>query len=119
MQRIEPGEIREATIHHVETARLERDLVEDIDLVQLAVRDVNESRDVATSHGDFLRPHVEQRMKFDRRLGLAKARPREERQGQVDGRGVERIGRVVQRDAETLARVKLACHLNEAQCEAR
>jgi hypothetical protein len=61
-------EVEEAAIHHVERARLGQQLIEDVDLVHLAVADMHESRDVAAQ--------VEQGVQFDRRLGRAKGRQR-------------------------------------------
>ena len=80
---VESGEIDITPIHDVETASLENDLIEDIDIVELAVRDMNESRDVA--------PQTEERMEFDRPFALAKTRPGKERQAQVDRGRVEGI----------------------------
>ena len=50
----------------------------------------------------------EQRMHLHRRLGRAKQRPRKERQTQVDGCGVQRVGRVLQIDTEAVADVEFA-----------
>ncbi len=47
MQGMEPGEVDIAPIHDVEAAGLEGDLVEDIHIVQLALRDMDEGRNIA------------------------------------------------------------------------
>jgi len=101
LHRIQPGEVEKAAVHHVEAARFERDLVEDIDLVELAIGDVDERRNVAAQ--------IEQRIQLHRPLGRTKARSGKQRQRHVDRRDVERIGRVRQLDAEWLARVESAC----------
>ncbi len=44
---MEPSKVYVASIHDVEAALLERDLVEDIDVVQLAVREMDEGWDAA------------------------------------------------------------------------
>ena len=54
---IEALEVEEATIHDVESARLRQQLVEDVDLVHLAVTNVNESGDIAAQ--------IQQRMQLD------------------------------------------------------
>ena len=60
-----------------------------MNVVQLAIRDVDKTRNVA--------PQVEQRVHLHRRLGGAEVRPRKDRQAQSDGRrvqGVDGIGQV-------------------------
>src|ERR1700748_3206878 len=86
MQHVEPGEIDIAAIHDVDRARLGKQQVERVNVVQFAVRDVDEARDVAAQ--------VQQRVHLDRRLGRAEMRPRKDRQTKVDGRRIERIDRV-------------------------
>ncbi len=71
MQRKEPFEIHVATIHDVEGTRLRQQDIEDIDVVQLAVGNMDKGRNVATQ--------VQQRVPFDRGLGGTKQRPREDR----------------------------------------
>ncbi len=77
MQDIEPSEIDITAIHDIETAGLESQLIENIHIPQLAVRDVNEGRNRSAQ--------IEQRMQFYRALRFAEARPRKECQTQVDG----------------------------------
>jgi hypothetical protein len=57
-----------------------------VNVVQLAIRNVDEARDVAAQ--------VQQRVHLDRRLGCAEMRPRKDRQTKVDRRRIERIDRV-------------------------
>jgi hypothetical protein len=47
MQPMEAGEIDVAAIHDVDGARFREQQVESVDVVQLAVRNVDEARDVA------------------------------------------------------------------------
>ena len=91
MQRVQPGEVHIAPIHHVEGAGLDRQDVQHVDVVQLAVADVDEGGDRAAQ--------VQQRVQLDGRLGRAKRRPVEQAQAQVDGGGVQRIDGVVELDA--------------------
>ena len=74
-----------ASIHDVEAAGLEGDLVENVYVVEFAVGDMDEGRNVA--------PQIEQRVEFDRPLVFAKARPGKKRQAHIDGSRVERIDR--------------------------
>src|SRR5206468_5182087 len=94
VETIQPLEVEEAPIHDVERAGLGQQLIEDVDLVHLAVADVDEGRDVAAQ--------IEQRVQFDRRLGRAKGCPRKHRQTQIDGRGIQRVDRLLQIDTKGL-----------------
>ena len=94
MQRVQPLEVEIAAIHHVEGAGLDEQHVEHVDVVQLAVGDVDEGGDAAAQ--------VQQRVQLDGGLGRAKRRPREQGQAQIDGGGVERVDGFVQLDAEGL-----------------
>src|SRR5215472_4145347 len=60
---IEALEVEETTIHDVEGAGLGQQLIEDVDLVHLAITDVNEGGDVAAQ--------IEQRMQLDGCVGRA------------------------------------------------
>src|SRR5208282_21428 len=77
VEAVQPLEVEKAPIHDVERAGLGQQLIEDVDLVHLAVADMDEGRDVAAQ--------VEQRVQLDRLLVRAKRRPREYRQAQIDG----------------------------------
>lgn len=103
---IQTLEVEEAPIHHVERARLGHQLIEDVDLVHLAVADVDEGRDVATQ--------IEQRVQFDRRFGPPKWRPRKHRQAQVDGGGIQGIDRLFQVDSERFVDIQRARHRDQA-----
>ena len=83
---MEPGEVDIAPVHDVKAASFEGDPVENADVVELAVGNVDEGRNVA--------PQAEQRMELDRAFVFTEARPRKQRQAQVDGGRVERISRV-------------------------
>lgn len=61
MQAVQPGEVQIAAIHQVICSWLDNQIVENIDLVGLAVCDVNETGNRAAQ--------VQQRMQFDGRLG--------------------------------------------------
>jgi len=96
---IESLEIDVAAIHHVKRPRLDRQLVEDVDIVHFPVGNVDKARDVA--------PEIEQRMEFDGTLATTKLGPREQAQTQVDGRGIERIDGLRQIDGQWFLSVQL------------
>jgi hypothetical protein len=71
---IEPGEIQVASIYQVESAGLQQQIVQHIDLLRLAVGDVDEAGDIAAQ--------IQQRVLLDGRLGGAKRCPGKHRQAQ-------------------------------------
>ena len=101
----QPCEVQVAPIHQVKRARLQDQIVHHIDLVRLAVGDVNETGDVASQ--------VQQRVQLDGRLGRAKRRPGKHRQTQVDGAGVEGVNRRIEFQPERLRGVKGTSHANQ------
>ena len=100
MQGVQALEVDVAAIHDVVGARLGNQQVEDVDVVNLAVGDFDEGRDVAAQ--------VDQGMQLDRRLGRAERRPRKQRQAQVDRGRVQRVDGRVEIDGHRLADVELA-----------
>jgi hypothetical protein len=77
-----------------------------VNVVQLAIRHVDEARDVAAQ--------VQQRVHLDRRpllspgagFGRAEMRPRKDRQTKIDGRRVERIDRIGEVETQSLVDVQ-------------
>lgn len=100
VQREQATEIQITAIHHIERTWLEGQHIRHVDIEGLAVRDMNEGRDVAAQ--------IEQRMQLDRSLGGAERCPRKQRQTQVDSRGIQGVDGVVQVDAETVVAMELA-----------
>ena len=87
-------------VQQVKGSRLGGEHVQYVDLVGLAIADVDEARDRAA--------HVQQRVQLDGRLGRAKWRPRGHRQAQVDGGGVEGVDRLLQVQPDGLVGVQRA-----------
>ena len=94
-----------ATVHHVELTRLQDQDVQHIDLVHLAVADVNEGGNRA--------PEVQQCVQLDDCLGFPKRRPLEQAQAQIDGGGVQRVDRVLEIESQVLVQIKLASAANQ------
>ena len=69
VQHIKAGKVDVATIHDVDGSGFRQEHIEGMNVVQLAIRDVDKLRNVA--------PQVEQRVHLHRRLGGAEVRPRE------------------------------------------
>ena len=107
MQREQATEIQIAAIHHIESPGFEGQHIQHVDIVGLAVRDMNESGNVATQ--------IQQSVQFDCRLGAAERCPWKQRKTQVDGRRIQGVNGIVQIDAKAVVAIKLACAPDE-QC---
>ena len=99
VQHVKASEIDVGAIHDVDGPGFRHKQVEGMNVVQLAIRDVDEARNAA--------PQVEQGVHLHRRLGGAEVRPREDRQAQVDGRRIQRVDRIGQVQAQVFLRVQL------------
>ena len=84
-------------------------VVQHIDLVGLAVGDVNEAGDAAMQ--------IQQGVQLDSGLGGAKRRPGMQEQTQVDGAGVERVDSCIQVDAQRLLGIQRSGHTNQMLCK--
>ena len=102
---VEPGEVDITAVHDVERTGLGHDLVEDVDVVLAARADAEKRGDRAAQ--------VEQRVEFHRCFGTAKASPREQRQAQIDGGGIEGIDGSVEVSTDGFASVHRASDGNQ------
>ena len=109
MQAVETGEVEIAAIHDVEGSGFGQEQVQDVDVMELAVGNVNECRDMPAE--------IEQRMKLDRRFGFTEMGPREQGQSKIDGGGVQRVDRVGDIQARVLVDVKAPCRMDETLSE--
>ena len=111
MQAVQPGEIQEAPIHDIETAGLGDQDVEHVDLVQLAIADVDERGDIAAQ--------VEQGMQLHRGFGGTEVRPRKDGEAQIDRGGIQRVSRLLQLHGEAVVDIKLSGCLDQTHGEVR
>lgn len=88
MKAIKPLEIHVAAYHHVEGSGLEGEHVEHLDVVGLAVGEVDKGWDCV--------PQVQKSVDLNRRLGRTKQGRRDKAHAQVDGAVVQVINRVLQ-----------------------
>src|SRR5690606_295802 len=93
-----PLEVQIAAIHDIEGTWFWQEYVEHIDVVQLAIGDVNKRRDSATQ--------IEQCMQFDGGFGLPKMCPRKNREAQIDRRSIERVNRIVEFETKVLVGIE-------------
>src|SRR6266545_3144867 len=95
---IEALEIDVAAVHHVERARLGQDLVENIDVMHLAIGNTDKRGDIAVE--------VQQRVHLHCAFALAKPGPRKQGETEVDGGRIERVETVIQIHAHRILDVK-------------
>jgi hypothetical protein len=98
LQAMESTEIEIRSVHHIEGTGFDRQDVEDGDVVGLAVRNPYETRDISMQ--------VDERVKFDRGLVASKLSPGEQLQAEIDGRGVQRVGGMLQLNAEVVGLIQ-------------
>ena len=94
----EATEVDIAAVHDVEGARFRNQDIEHLIIGAFAVGDVDEAGNGAAQ--------VEQRVQLDGALGLLKVRPGKDREAEVDGRGIESIDGLLERDAEVIASIQ-------------
>ena len=87
MKTMEALEVEVGPVHDVERPGFRNQHVQDVDVMQLSVGYVNECGNVAMQ--------VEERVQLDGALRFAEPRPREQRQAEVDRRGVKRVDGVL------------------------
>ena len=105
----EAFEVHIAAIDDVEGTGLGNKLIEDVDVVELAVAALQESRDIPAQGEQCVERH--------RRFGRAQRCPRKQRQVQIDGRRVDCVDCIGQLDSERLVRIELGRHRDEPLCK--
>ena len=80
---VQAAEVEICPVHDMESPGLRSDDVQNVDVMDLAVGDMDECGDVA--------PEVKQRMQPDGTFGPAETGPGEKGQAQVDGRRIQRV----------------------------
>ena len=89
---IQAVEIDIGAVHDIECARLQYQLVENIDVVGFSFCDADKTRDISAQ--------VYQCVQFDGGLAFAKSRPGEQRKAKIDGGIIECVGRLLQVDSK-------------------
>jgi len=111
MHREQAAEIQITPIHHIEGAGFEAQHIQHVDLVGLAIGNMNEGRNVAAQ--------IQQGMQLDGGLGGTKRRPWKQRQAQIDGGGIQGVDGVVQVDAKAVVAVEFARTTDEQRRQVR
>ena len=94
------SKVQVASVHDVERSWLQNQEVQHIDLVHLAIADVDEGRNRASE--------VQQGVQLDGCRGFAKRCPVEQAQTQIDGGGIQCVDRVLEIEPQVLVQIKLA-----------
>jgi len=102
---MESGEVQIAAIHDIERAGFPDQLVADVHVVNTARRDNDDGGKVALQG--------QQGVEFDGGLGAAEGGPRKEREAEVNGGGVQRIGCGLEFKAERFIGVERGGLLDE------
>jgi len=102
---IQSSKIQIGSVHDVERAGLEDELVQNIDIVDAARRDNKYGGDVSLQ--------AEQGVQLDAALASSESGPGKQRQAQVDGGGVQRISSLLELGRQRLVRVESGSLLNE------
>jgi len=98
-------EIDIGPIHDIERAGLDREKIENGDVVGLSVRNQHETRDIAAQ--------VHQGVQLHRPFVFAKSRPREQAQTEIDRRAVEGVGGLFQFDGQGFVGVECPRSLDQ------
>ena len=94
---MESTEVEVSPVHHIEGADLDRQCVENLDIVSLAVGNQDKTRDIPAQ--------VDERVQFYGALPATESRPREELQAKVDRCGIQRVRGLLQLNAEPIGLV--------------
>ena len=98
MDGVKAFEIQIPTVDNIEGSWFEDQLIEDVDVVNLAMSDNHEGGDTS--------PEVQEGVQFHSGFVGSEFGPREERQTQIDGGGVQGIGCLIQFDTEGIVGVE-------------
>ena len=111
VEQMQPREIKIGAVHDIERIAFRHQPVQNVDIMQLAVGDVDESRYAAAQ--------IKQCVQLHRRLGAAESRPRKKRQAQINGGRVKRMHGAVQFQFMGIIDVQVTIGVDQPLCEIR
>lgn len=109
MDNIKATEIQITTIDNVKGSWFESQLIEDVDVVNLAMSDNDEGRDTP--------PQIQEGMQFHSAFVSSELGPWEKGQTQIDRGGVQSIGGLIQFDSKGMVGVEATSLANENLCK--
>src|SRR3989304_6243780 len=98
MNGIEAIEVQIPTVDDIEGSGFEDQLIEDFDVVDLAMGDNNEAGDTS--------PEIQESMQFHGAFVSSELGPREKRETEIDRGGVQCISGLIQFDAKGIVGIK-------------
>ena len=98
MENIEARKIEIATIHHIDGAGFGNEVVQDVEVVNIALGNLDKAGNVAAQ--------IQQGVDFDCSLALAKPGPRKQGKTKIDGRGIQCVNGLFQFDCELVASIQ-------------
>src|SRR5262245_13515014 len=111
MEPVEPLEVEVSAIHNIEGTRLGDEHIEDVDVVQFAIGNMDETGNRSAQ--------VEQRVEFERRFGRTKLGPRKQRQAQVDGSSIQGIDCFGKIHRKGILSIQTTCRADKTLSELR
>src|SRR5512139_1302567 len=109
MNGVKAFEVQIASVDDIESSRFEDQLIEDPDIVNLAVGNNDEGGNASSQ--------IQQRMQFHGAFVSSELGPREKRETEIDGGGVQSIGGLIQFDTEGIVGVEAARLADENLCK--
>lgn len=98
MKSIEPGVVQISSVQDVERTWLDREHIEDSNIVRFPFCNMDKRRNGASQ--------VEKGMEFDGAFPLSKKGPRKKRQAQIDRRRIEGVNRILQIQSDVLVAIE-------------
>jgi len=98
MQETEPGKIQISPVQDIKTSRFRDEFIKDIDVMDLAVYDLDEGGDGTAQ--------IKQSMQFKGSFMFPEDGPGEKRKTEVDRRGIECLDCLFQLDAKVVIRIQ-------------
>lgn len=109
MHAVETLEVEIPTIHYIESSCFGNKQIQDVDVVHLAVADMDESWDSTTQ--------IQKSMQFHRSLRFAELGPREHCQTEIYSSGIQSIDGFRELDGQGLLSIKPSCDADESLSE--
>jgi hypothetical protein len=102
---VETSKVDVAAIHDVKRGGFENQLIQEGDVVNLSMSDTDHARNRA--------PQIHLGVQFDSAFVLAKRGPWKKRQTQIDGRGIQGIGCLIELQPEIFVCIQLPGHSDQ------
>ena len=102
---MQSGEIRIASIHHIKSARFQRNHIQNVDLVKCAFGDMNEGGDVPLQ--------IQQGVQLDGAFCSSESCLGKHGQAQIDGGRIQGVHRLVQVENSRFVHIQLSGNIDQ------